>query len=141
MLGRKELNSKPISLAEVKSILTERSKEPDFGYEQQTCLDYSNNFCKLKESDAKNLISELLKIDGMSEDAAIKITDILPLFKSTVQIILIKDKIVLEDEKIDSIIALVKKASENKIEPPKPVVVEEKATETNESEDADNTSD
>jgi len=131
MLGRKELNSQPVSLAEVKKILQERSKEPDFGYEQQTCLDYANAFCKLKEQDAKKLVEELMKIEGMTLDAAIKITDILPPYKTTLNTILAKDKITLDEDKLTSVLELVKKASGKKISPP-PKSVEPKEDEKEE---------
>jgi DNA-directed RNA polymerase subunit F len=125
MLGRKETNSVPATLAQVKEILGSRSKEPDFGYEQQTCLDYANSFCKLTEPDALSLLGELKGVDGLSEEAAIKITDILPPCKSTLQTILAKDKIILDEAALATILELVGKASKKRISPP-PKPAEEK---------------
>ena len=135
MLGRKEPNSQPATLAQVKDILEMRSTEPDFGYEQQTCLDYANSFCKLKLSDAKKLFEQLKTIEELTDECAIKIVDMLPQFKTTVQVILAKDKLVLDDSKLERILEMVKKASVNKISPPpKP---KEESTETSATEEAE----
>ena len=117
MLGRKEVSFTPAGLAEVKSILSERSKEPDFGYEQQMCLDYANRFCKLDQTHYDSLLDLLKKIDGLTLDCAIKIADILPSCKSTVQAILAKDKLSLDDSQISKILEYVAEASKNRIEP------------------------
>lgn len=127
MLGRKELNSSPATLAQVKDILTARSAEPDFGYEQQTCLDYSKNFCKLTLHDAQELTDQLKKIDGLTDGATIKIVDILPQFSSTLLTILAKDKITIDSQKTAEILQLVQKACEKKISPP-PKRIEESAS-------------
>ena len=141
MLGRKELNSSPITLAQVKEILSKRATEPDFGYEQQTCLDYSNQFCKLKPSDASELFSSLKNIEGMTDDCAIKIVDMLPQLKSTVQVILAKDKVVLDDSKLTQVIELVSKASANRISPPPKIKEEEQPADLQPDAQSANTSD
>ncbi|MFN3910227.1 MAG: hypothetical protein ACK4J0_03290, partial [Candidatus Anstonellaceae archaeon] len=58
------------------------------------------------------LLKELMEIDGMTESSAIKIVDILPKFKTTLQLILAKDKINFEDNKLEQIMQLIAKASE-----------------------------
>ncbi|MFH0927512.1 MAG: RNA polymerase Rpb4 family protein [Candidatus Micrarchaeota archaeon] len=140
MLGRKELNTAPTTLAHVKKILGDRSADPDFGYEQQTCLDYANSFCKLGEEDARQLVESLATVEGLMPDAAIKIADILPSCKSTVLAIIAKDKVSLDDAAISSILELVKKASEKRIEPP-PKAADKKEGEESEGSAAENTSD
>ncbi|MFH1307033.1 MAG: RNA polymerase Rpb4 family protein [Candidatus Micrarchaeota archaeon] len=120
MLGKKHENLRPVTLAEVKKVLSERSKEPDFGYEQQTCLDYATKFCKLKEEDAKQLEKEISEFEELTPQAVVKIVDILPLHKSTLRVILAKDKITIDDEKFEKILKLVLKAKEKQITPPTP---------------------
>ena len=59
MLGRKVENPRPATLAEVRKILEQRSVEPDFGYEQQTSLDYARKFAKLTPEDAAKFSKEM----------------------------------------------------------------------------------
>ncbi len=117
MLGRKEVSSAPAGLALVKSVLSDRSKEAEFGYEQQVCLDYANRFCKLSQTHYDQLLDNLKQIEGLSLDCAIKIADILPAHKSSVQVILAKDKITLDDSQLLKILELVTQASKDRIEP------------------------
>ncbi|MFA5108790.1 MAG: DNA-directed RNA polymerase subunit F [Candidatus Micrarchaeia archaeon] len=133
MLGKSHDNARALTLAEVKDVLTARSHEPEFGYEQQVCLDYANKFCKLSLEDAKKLEVELNAIEGMNPGAVAKITDLLPIYKTTLQLILAKEKLILDESKIDSILSLVKKAKKNEITPP-PAPVEEKAGEGEEEQ-------
>ena len=118
MLGKSQDNARALTLAEVKDVLSARSHEPEFGYEQQVCLDYANKFCKLSLEDAKKLETELNAIEGMNQGAATKITDLLPVYKTTLQLILAKEKLILDESKIESILKLVKEAKKNEIAPP-----------------------
>ena len=61
MLGRKIDGAKPVSLPHVRAILEQRSGEPDFGYEQQTSLEYARKFAKLTPADADKLSKELVQ--------------------------------------------------------------------------------
>jgi len=129
MLGKKEDSSRPATLAEVKDILNKRACEPDFGYEQQTCLDYANKFCKLKASDAAQLMEKLMQIEGVSEEAAAKIVDIMPQKQSTLQVILAKEKTTAGEKELGEISALLSQYSKKIIEPP----VQKKEEETPEA--------
>lgn len=117
MLGRSQLNSRPATLAEVKRILTLRSSETEFGYEQQASLDYVNRFCKLEESDANALLQQLGQIEGLSPQAAAKVVDVLPAYKSTLGLILAKDKSALSDSAQEQIFALVQEYRTKMIAP------------------------
>lgn len=118
MLGKKEDSTRTATLAEVKDILNKRASEPDFGYEQQTCLDYANKFCKLKPSDAAQLMEKLMQIEGVSQEAAAKITDIMPQKPSTLQVILAKEKTTAGEKELGEISAILSQYSKKMIEPP-----------------------
>jgi DNA-directed RNA polymerase subunit F len=118
MLGRKQENSRVASLAQVKEILKSRSAEPDFGFEQQSCLDYANKFCKLGSEDAAQLQASLEEISSITAEAAIKLVDILPQSPSTVQIILAKEKITLDEPGLAKTMELINAARERMIAPP-----------------------
>lgn len=132
MLGKKQSEARSISLAEVKEILTRRSTEPDFGYEQQTCLDYANKMCKLTPADAKEFESQLSQFEELKPETIMKIIDILPPYTSTLKLILAKDKVTIDDSKIVKIMEIISEAKKKEIAPP--AVVEEKKEEGEEKE-------
>lgn len=125
-------------MAQVKEILKLRSGEPDFGFEQQSCLDYANKFCKLNIEDATELQKNLEEIAGITSEAAIKLVDILPQSPSTLQVIIAKEKITLDEAGLSKAMELIKASREKMIEPPAPKVQEpqkeEKAAEEKEDE-------
>lgn len=118
MLGKKREDIKPVSLAEAKDILEKRSKEADFGYEQQTSFDYVNQHCKLKYEDAKELEKKLSEFEDLSQESMVKVIDLLPEFKSSLNVLLTKDRLKLSDDQVDKIMDLVKEYRYKVIEPP-----------------------
>lgn len=122
MLGKKTENPRPVSLAEVKAMLSTRAAEPDFGYEQQLSLDYSKKFCKLTPEDAKALGAGLSKIEALQPESVAKIIDILPEHAPTLQAILAREKITLSEKDLEKTLALVSEARTRMIaiEEPKP---------------------
>ncbi|MDE1798649.1 MAG: hypothetical protein KGH63_04580 [Candidatus Micrarchaeota archaeon] len=116
-LGKRSDNPRPVLLAEVKEILKERSGQPDFGYEQQTSLDYTKRFVHLTVKDAKALDKELSEIEALKPESVAKIVDLLPAHPSTLQAILAKDKVVLDAKDVSKVMELVGKARGKMIEP------------------------
>lgn len=102
----KVLSSKPVSISEVKEILKKRGKEGELGYEQQTALEYSENFSKHSKSEAEKLIKQLMKNEKISEETAIKIADLCPKSADLLKAVLIKDKIDLSDDEINELVKL-----------------------------------
>ncbi|MEM4348263.1 MAG: hypothetical protein QXN37_01705 [Candidatus Anstonellaceae archaeon] len=99
---------KPVTLAEVVRILEKRQGTGgEFGFEQQTSLEYARRFAHLKFSDAQEMLGELLAME-LKPEAAVKIVDILPT-KQQLMLILAKDKIELPGKKIDTILEIVEK--------------------------------
>lgn len=128
MIGKGAHEIRPATLAEVARILEKRQGTVgEFGFEQQTTLDYAKRFAKLKLSDAQELATELEKL-GMKMETAVKIADILPANKSQLALILAKDKPDLSEKKIAEVEELVAKYSKKakKIEAA-PVVAPEAA--------------
>lgn len=102
----KILSSKPVSISEVKDILKKREKEGELGYEQQTSMEYSENFSKHSKSESEKLIKQLTKNSKIDEETAIKIIDLSPKNADTLKSILIKDKIDLTDEEVTEIVKM-----------------------------------
>lgn len=101
MIGKGANTIRPATLAEVEKILDKRQGVGggEFGFEQQTSLEYAKRFAHLKFSDAKEMLEELVKQD-VKEETAVKIVDLLPKNNSQLMLILSKDKVELPEKKL-----------------------------------------
>jgi len=119
MIGKGANEIRPALLAEVEKILEKRQGTAgEFGFEQQTSLEYAKRFSHLKYSDAKEMLDELEKLEVKSE-TAVKIVDLLPKNKSQLMLILVKDKVELPEKKMEKVEALIAEYSKKakKFEP------------------------
>lgn len=107
MIGKRSDEAKAATLSEVKELLEARAAQPDFGYEQQTSLDYSKKFAKLDSKKALALVASLMEIEGMKHDAAVKIADIMPSRPLQYGAIFAKDKVTLSDSAMKKAVELV----------------------------------
>ncbi|MEM4633781.1 MAG: RNA polymerase Rpb4 family protein [Candidatus Anstonellaceae archaeon] len=129
MIGKGATQIRPVTLAEVAKILERRQgMVGEFGFEQQTTLDYAKKFAKLKLSDAQELFNELVSL-GLKPETAVKIADILPLNKAQLNLILSKDRSDVPEKKLAEIEGLIAKYSKKakKIESTSQQEAEEKA--------------
>ena len=109
MIGKGANEIRPATLAEVEKILEKRQGTAgEFGFEQQTTLDYAKKFAKLKLSDAQELSAELEKL-GVKSETAVKLTDVLPSNKGQLALILAKDRASITDKAATQIEELVAK--------------------------------
>ena len=134
MIGKGANETRPATLAEVEKILNDRQSKGggEFGFEQQTSLDYAKRFSHLKLSDAAAMAKELVEI-GMKPESAVRAADILP-NKSQLMLILAKDKSELPEKKLAEVLEVVAKFSKKakKFEPKPveaPVIAQPKAEE------------
>ncbi len=118
MLGRKVEGAKPVSLPHVRAILEQRSGEPDFGYEQQTSLDYARKFAKLTPADADKLEADLAEFEALKPETITKLVDILPAHLSTLQAILAKDRITLPADKLSKVLEKIAHFRTKMVAPP-----------------------
>ena len=119
MIGKGANEVRPATLAEVVKVLEKRQGTiGEFGFEQQTTLDYAKRFAKLKLSDAQELSEELVKL-GLKPETATKVADILPANKAQLGLILIKDRAEITDKKVGEVEELIAKYSKKakKLEP------------------------
>ena len=120
MIGKGANTIRPATLAEVEKILDKRQSVGggEFGFEQQTSLEYARRFAHLKYSDAAEMLEALEKHEVKTE-TAVKIVDLLPKNKSQLMLILSKDKVELSEKKlaqVEEIIATYSKKAK-KFEP------------------------
>ena len=137
MIGKGANEIRPALLSEVEKILDKRQGTTgEFGFEQQTSLEYAKRFSHLKYNDAKEMLGEIEKLEIKTE-TAVKIVDLLPKNKSQLMLILVKDKVELSEKKMEKVESLIAEYSKKarKFEPKIEVlpdaavaaVVEEKA--------------
>ena len=96
-----------ISLAEIKKVLSEKSKDKELNYEQKMAYEHAKLFAKLTVLKAEKLKKELLEIEDITDEIATKIVDILPT-QIELDLISEKNKCINDDNK-EKILELVKK--------------------------------
>lgn len=105
-----ENDKKLVTISEVKNILKKIEKErPELTYEQRIALEHSTKFSKLTNQKSKDLIKDLLKLEFIEEIHAYKIVDLLPKNSEDIKTIFAKERLNLDDNKINEIIKLVNK--------------------------------
>ncbi len=107
MLNEKVLSIKPVPLIKVKELLKEISKEGELTYEQGLTLKYVDKFSKIPRTKTEKLLEELMKIEGMTEEVAIKIADILPQNDEVLSLVVAK-KVKISNEDNAKILKIVK---------------------------------
>ncbi len=97
------------SLSEVKNLLTKTEKEGEMTYEKRLAFEHAKQFANLNITQTKKIISELLKMERVSEILAFKIAELLPQYPDDVRPIFAKERFTLEENEIKNIIVIVKK--------------------------------
>jgi len=108
MIGKGANEIRPATLAEVLKVLEKRQGTAgEFGFEQQTTLEYAKRFAHLKLSDAEEMYKELIELE-VKPEIAVKVVDLLPI-KNQLMLILAKDKVELPEKKMEKVLELVAK--------------------------------
>jgi len=109
MIGKKLLATKPIPLVDVKDYLKERSEQGELTYEQNLTSDYVKKYAKIAKTKAAKLLEELRQIEGMNDELAVKIIDILPQNMDVLRLIVQKGSKIKDDD-LQNILKAVKNA-------------------------------
>ncbi|HEX3014640.1 MAG TPA: RNA polymerase Rpb4 family protein [Methanobacterium sp.] len=107
MIGKKVIDTDPITIAEVKEMLGELSEHYELTYEQNLALDHVTKFSKLDEESAKKLVEELSEI--IKKTQAIKIADIMPEDLADLRLIFAKERGSFKQEDMEKILEIVDK--------------------------------
>lgn len=111
MLAKEVLGERYVTTAEVKEILLKRSKVDELRYEQRTALDYATRFSRTTGKEARRIVDELLKkVEGLKEHQAVLIVNLLPVDKDDLKLIFAKERIRLDEGKIDAILRIANSA-------------------------------
>lgn len=114
MIGKKVIDTKPITISEAKEILMKKVEEKaddnnevdghQFTYEQNLTIDYVSKFALLSADDARELVSKLE--DYLSTDQAVKVVDLMPEDLDDLRLIFAKERGTFETETLQSILDL-----------------------------------
>ncbi len=91
MIGEKVIESKPVSLYEVKQTLSERKKDKELTYEQDITLKYAKQFSKLTKAKYEKLLKELDAVEGLDKELKVKLLDIVPVSREQVKVLVPKN--------------------------------------------------
>lgn len=106
MIGKKQTSSRMVSIADVLDILEDRQKDGELGYEQQIAFEHAKKFSKLSKKEAEKLREELME-NGMTEKTALKAVEIMPMDVTQLKLILVMDRLTLDDEACKKLMGIV----------------------------------
>jgi DNA-directed RNA polymerase subunit F len=107
MIGKKVLETDPITFSQVKQLIEERAQFAELGYEQNLALDHVTRFSKIDENKSQEMITELEEI--VKKTQAIKIADIMPEDLADMRLIFAKERGSHKKEDLEKILKIVKK--------------------------------
>jgi DNA-directed RNA polymerase subunit F len=105
------IETKHVSMAEAKDILSSREKRKELSYEQKLALEHLNKFTKLKSEQAKKLEEELSGVIRMSQETLVQILNFLPKNPDELRMIFSREKFSLKEDEINKILEIVKNYS------------------------------
>lgn len=112
MIVKKVLQEEGLTLPEVKKILDhikeERETEgKELGYELRKAISHAEMFSKISAKKSRELVNELLKLEKMKPEIAIRIADVLPLSNDEIRTIYAKERYTLSEDELKQILELV----------------------------------
>jgi len=98
-----------VTLAEVRDILSEEHEKRELLASQKNAMEHARAVCHLTAEDSGKIVEEVRAINGVTEYAAVKIADLLPMYPEDVRAIFSKERLNVEPKTIDQIIEVVSK--------------------------------
>lgn len=113
MIVKAVLKEEFLTLAEVKEILDEiklkRADEEELGYELRRAIRHAELFAHGTAEESMRMVEELMKLEKMTSEIAIKIADIRPTTKDELRAIYAKERFTLSEEELNGILEIVLK--------------------------------
>ncbi|MBE2900093.1 DNA-directed RNA polymerase subunit F [Methanothermobacter thermautotrophicus] len=109
MIGKKVLESEPVSMAEVKEILEKFGEDHELTYEQNLVLDHVTRFSRLDPERSRELVEELMDIPNIKRRHAVKIADIMPVDISDLRLIFAKERVPIKANDLPGILEVIDK--------------------------------
>ncbi len=112
MIVKKIISEEILTLSEVRELLdsikVEREKEnKELGYELRKAISHAEIFSRLTPEKSRELMNELLKLEKMKPEIAVRIADILPLSNDEIRSIYAKERYTLTEQELKQILELV----------------------------------
>jgi DNA-directed RNA polymerase subunit F len=111
MIVKSVLQEDLLTLAEVKEILDQirlkRADEEELGYELRRAIRHAELFSKGTAEESRAMVAELMKLEKMSPEIAVKIADIRPITKDELRAIYAKERFTLSEEELNNILEIV----------------------------------
>ncbi|MEN6592825.1 MAG: RNA polymerase Rpb4 family protein [Methanobacterium sp.] len=110
MIGKKIIETDPITIAEVKEMLEERSKTLELNYEQNLALDHVTKFVKTDAETVAKLVKEMEEIIKKSQ--AVKLADIMPKDLADMRLMFAKERGSHKKEEMETLLEIINKYRE-----------------------------
>jgi DNA-directed RNA polymerase subunit F len=110
MIGKKVIETDPITIAEVKEMLEERSGFHELTYEQNLALDHVIKFTKLDQETALKLVDELQQT--IKKNQAVKLADIMPQDMADMRLMFAKERGSHKKEELETLLEVINKYRE-----------------------------
>ncbi len=112
MAGKRIRKREPLTLSEVKEILSSRRDIGELLYEQNIALDHARKFAHLSLEDAQKLVQELTEA-GVREDLACKLVDIYPQSVQEIHMLFSKERFAADPKELEKIMDIIEKYGES----------------------------
>lgn len=114
MIVKQIISEEIVTLGEVRELLEEVKKErenetKELGYELRKAISHAEIFSRLDAKKSRELMDELLKLEKMKPEIAVRIADILPMSNDEVRSIYAKERYTLSEPELKQILELVAK--------------------------------
>jgi DNA-directed RNA polymerase subunit F len=111
MIVKSVLQEELLTMAEVREILEQvrqkRADEEELGYELRRAIRHAELFSKGTAEESQAMVAELIKLEKMNKEIAVKIADIRPITKDELRAIYAKERFTLSEEELDNILDIV----------------------------------
>ncbi|MBI5679549.1 MAG: DNA-directed RNA polymerase subunit F [Methanobacterium sp.] len=107
MIGKKVIDTDPITIAEVKQMLEELQEQHELTYEQNLAFDHVTKFSKMDEESAKKLVEKLA--ETLKKTQAIKLADVMPEDMADLRLIFAKERGTQKKEDMEKILEILEK--------------------------------
>ena len=106
MIGKKIIESEPISSAEVKKVLEDFSEDNELTYEQNITLNHLARFKRFSVEDSEEIIEKLQGEIGLRDKVAVRIANLAPQDLADLRLILAKESANLDKADMEKILEL-----------------------------------
>lgn len=116
MIVKNIISEELLTIPEVHALLDQireerENEEKELGYELRKAIAHAEMFSRLDPQKSRELADELMKLEKMKPEIAIRIADILPLSNDEIRSIYAKERYTLAEQELKQILELVLKYS------------------------------